>query len=99
VRLTLVALLLFGCATVEIREGDQVVAKASAFGRACIALERDEAGRVSSVIVDQAATSDWSLARSLSWIAEVAGGVFGGERRATEPGRPSSSAGCGGVLE
>jgi len=98
------ALALVGCASTELevmRPGTTEVAArlhVSAFGRACLVVEQRPTTGHLNVMVEQDGTSDWSVSRLLGWVADVAGGVFGGERRAREQAKPSSSSGCAGVL-
>ena len=104
-RKILLVLLLCSCATTEIvtyRPGTTEVAatvKATALGRACIAVDqRPTTGRL-SITVEQDGTSDWSVSRLLAWLGDIAGNVFGGKARSDGMEGPSSRSGCAGLFE
>jgi hypothetical protein len=95
----LTACLALGCAQVPITyqpdpDHPAVVSfDPSIVGRGCIYLSVEDGDL--EIIVAQDGTSDWSVARLVAWIGDVAGSVFGGgDRSGSGIGAPDPLQGC-----
>ena len=104
----LLALALAGCTTATVTlqpdpESESILTiEPKFYGRGCasVSVATDSDGsQVIDILVASDAVTDWSLGRVLSFIGDIAGGVFGGNRTMTEPQGPDSKQGCDQLFE
>jgi len=96
---------LSGCASSKVtiyRPGTAEVAaeiEQSFTGRGCIAIDQRPTTGQLSIAIEQDGTSDWSVSRLLVYLGDVAGSVFGGERKSRTMEDAGIASGCAGLFE